>query len=148
LPILTEEERKARAAARTRAWYAANKDRHRETNKKYRQRPGVNRRQSLISKYGITPEEYDALFAAQGFACAVCLTTAPETKTKWHLDHNHSTGRVRGVLCHHCNLMLGNAKDTPSVLRAAAAYLEKTDEIAGAECVYPAGGEAGTTPPI
>lgn len=73
--------------------------------------------------YGITPEDYAARFAAQDSRCAVCRTDTPGGKG-WHLDHDHATGAVRGILCHRCNLALGNFKDDPDRLRAALAYLE------------------------
>lgn len=77
-------------------------------------------------KYGITVEEWDALFASQGNACAVCKTQSPGGRFgQWQTDHCHKTNLVRGILCHHCNLILGHAKDTPEILRAAIAYLER-----------------------
>jgi hypothetical protein len=60
------------------------------------------------------------MLAAQGGKCAICRTS--ET-IKWYVDHCHVTGKVRGILCHHCNLMLGMSRDDPQVLQAAIAYL-------------------------
>ncbi len=73
--------------------------------------------------YGISPEDYDALFASQGERCAICGGDDHRAKG-WHLDHDHATGKVRGILCGPCNLMLGNANDDPARLLAAAEYLE------------------------
>jgi len=76
--------------------------------------------------YGISPEQFEALIQAQGGGCGVCGTSEWSGKGRApHVDHDHATGAVRGVLCHHCNLMLGNAKDDPALLRAAADYLER-----------------------
>ena len=55
-------------------------------------------------KYGITPEQYDLLLEQQNNACAVCL--APFTKTP-HIDHDHNTDVVRGLLCNPCNTKIG-----------------------------------------
>lgn len=66
----------------------------------------ASRRSSLGRNYGLTVAEWDALFAAQGSKCAVCAT--PETRGKgWQTDHCHGTGKVRGILCHDCNLAVG-----------------------------------------
>lgn len=75
--------------------------------------------------YGVTPEQYDAMLEAQGGRCAICSATESGGKGGWHVDHCHDSKAVRGLLCHNCNLMLGNAKDDPARLRAAIAYLEK-----------------------
>lgn len=74
-------------------------------------------------KYGISPERYAEMLAEQGDRCAICGTDTPAGKGGWHTDHDHATNRVRGLLCHHCNLLLGHAKDDPAILRAAVDYL-------------------------
>lgn len=73
--------------------------------------------------YGVTPEQYAALLAKQDNRCAICKTDTPNGQGGWHVDHDHTTGAVRGLLCNSCNLMLGQAKDDPDRLRAALAYL-------------------------
>lgn len=60
----------------------------------------------------------------QGHRCAICRTDAPGGKGGFHVDHCHDAGVVRGLLCHHCNVALGNFKDDVELLRAAVAYLE------------------------
>jgi len=76
-------------------------------------------------KYGISRSEWDALFASQGNCCAICTVTEPGGKSHWHTDHCHDTGKVRGILCHHCNRMLGAARDTRVILSAGMQYLER-----------------------
>lgn len=77
----------------------------------------------LKYKYGITLEVWEALFAAQDRRCPVCKS---ETSggLGWHTDHNHNTGRVRGILCQGCNMALGQLKEDPARIRALAAYVE------------------------
>ncbi len=73
--------------------------------------------------YGITPDEYQAMLAKQDDRCAICRADVPGGKGGWHVDHCHETKRVRGLLCHCCNIMLGQAQDDPERLEAAARYL-------------------------
>lgn len=74
--------------------------------------------------YGITPEQFAEMLAAQGNACAICRTTEPGGKGGWHVDHCHDGGQIRALLCHHCNLGLGHFKDDINRMLAAIAYLE------------------------
>ena len=77
-----------------------------------------------LRKYGLTIEEYEYILIKQNGRCAICKTDSPARGKTWALDHCHTTGKVRGILCQNCNLMLGNGKDSPSILRAAVIYLE------------------------
>jgi len=82
---------------------------------------GGSRHYHLKRRYGIGADEVEALIAAQGGVCAVCGTAKPE-----HVDHDHLTGRVRGVLCFNCNGGLGQFRDRVDVLKKAITYLEGT----------------------
>lgn len=73
----------------------------------------------LKREYGMTEAERDAMIKEQFGICPICLDPAPV-----HVDHDHRTGKVRGVLCFSCNAALGQFKDRPDVLRRAAEYLE------------------------
>lgn len=76
--------------------------------------------------YGITKDEYEAMLASQDGRCAICRADEPGGKGGWHVDHCHNTKVIRGLLCHHCNIGVGQFKDDPARLRAAADYLERT----------------------
>lgn len=78
----------------------------------------------LLQKYGISSEEKIAMLASQGGQCATCDSRTPNHKNGWSVDHCHATGKVRGILCHGCNIALGLTKDNPHVLRALANYIE------------------------
>ncbi|MER7596264.1 endonuclease VII domain-containing protein [Streptomyces hydrogenans] len=76
--------------------------------------------------YGITEEEYVVMLEAQGHACAICGSKEwPGKDNRPHVDHCHSTGRVRGILCGRCNVALGLMDDDAGRLRTAAEYLER-----------------------
>lgn len=78
-----------------------------------------NRASYFKRHYGITEDERDAMIEAQGGSCLLCRIAPAE-----HVDHDHQTGKVRGVLCFSCNAALGQFKDRPDVMRRAAAYVE------------------------
>lgn len=80
--------------------------------------------QSLRRLYGITLAQYNEMLAEQKHLCALC-GEVPDTDRRMHVDHNHVTGKIRALLCHHCNLLLGNAKESTGRLRQAIAYLER-----------------------
>ncbi|WP_405506289.1 endonuclease VII domain-containing protein [Streptomyces cyaneofuscatus] len=83
---------------------------------------------SLLRLYGITLDQYNEMLAKQGQLCALC-GERPDTDRRMHVDHDHTTGKIRALLCHHCNLLLGNAKDSPARLRQAIAYLERHSSV-------------------
>lgn len=84
---------------------------------------------ALKKKYGITVDAWDELLMAQAGRCAVCL----EPMLDPHVDHDHSDGRIRGLLCSPCNTGLGQFGDDPDRLRRAAHYLT-TASRAGGSC--------------
>lgn len=85
--------------------------------------PARYRARVLLKKFGITVEKYNEILEAQSGVCAICGFVCSSGKSL-AVDHDHSTGAIRGLLCSHCNLTLGYMKDSPLRLRAAAAYLE------------------------
>jgi hypothetical protein len=85
-------------------------------------RPNARLREHLRRRFGITPEDYDAMFAAQGGVCAIC--GSPPRGRRLSVDHDHDTDEVRGLLCSTCNAGIGSMRDDPELLRRAIAYLE------------------------
>jgi len=74
--------------------------------------------------YGVAPEALAEMAETQGNRCAICEQPFRSGKAR-HVDHCHVTGRVRALLCSHCNLGLGHAKDDPALLRKMADYLDR-----------------------
>lgn len=79
------------------------------------------------ARYGLTPSEYAAMLKAQGAACAVCKQ-APQGKRRLAVDHCHSTGAVRGLLCHDCNVSLGFLREDVDRIIALARYISSFQE--------------------
>lgn len=72
-----------------------------------------------LSRYRLTLDQYHSLMESQDFGCAICGGDISAT------DHNHVTGRVRGLLCCNCNVGLGQFKDSPQLLEKAAIYVTR-----------------------
>jgi len=75
--------------------------------------------------YGIDPEKYLQMHEDQQGRCAIC-GEIPTTKRGLHLDHCHETGKVRGLLCHGCNVGIGSLRDDPELLLKAIDYLRES----------------------
>jgi len=78
------------------------------------------RKYHLKSVYGLTVEQFEAIFESQGRCCAICKTDVG----KWHVDHCHATKKIRGILCHHCNTAIGLLKEDETILEHAIEYLK------------------------
>lgn len=83
----------------------------------------------LKSRYNITKEQYDKLLTAQNNRCAICkihindVVNPNASDCVLCVDHDHKTNEIRGLLCHKCNLLLGNAGDDETILQSALTYL-------------------------
>lgn len=103
-----------RVKATKRAYYERNKERVKH----------ISERGRLRRRYGLTPAEVVSMRTAQGNRCAVCGDSFSVILTP-HVDHDHKTGRVRGLLCRHCNAFIGHAREDTVRLNAAIAYLTR-----------------------
>ena len=90
------------------------------------------RSQYLKRQYGLTFEEFDAMLSSQENACAICGTKQPSKNRgrtrRFHVDHCHKTGKVRGLLCKSCNIALGEIEDNIHTLKSMIQYLESHEE--------------------
>lgn len=108
-----------------RGWYERNTQAAKAYSSRWkRANPGAARDAQRRYKYGLTPGSYTAMLRAQGGGCAVCAAPPP-ADASLHVDHDHATGQVRGLLCDLCNRGLGYYRDDPLLLEAAAAYLRR-----------------------
>ena len=124
------------ARERTRRWRQANLERSVANQQAFVASGGkriADRKSYLKRKYGMTIEQYDAMLEAQGGGCFIC-GRPPREDISLHVDHDHSTGQVRGILCFCCNNALADFKEDPETLQKAITYLmaydpEVTEEI-------------------
>lgn len=112
--------------AKSRAYYTANKDRAAAQAREYRKHNVDKRRmQKRRWTYGITVDAFCELWNLQAGRCAICLCRLVDDGSRQcHVDHDHTSGEVRGLLCVDCNVALGRFKDDPAAMRRAAEYVE------------------------
>ena len=105
----------------------ASKRPHRlETKKKYSKENFAHLKSiRLQAMYGITLEEYNQMFADQNGNCGICKRNQSEFTKALSVDHCHTTGEVRGLLCDDCNMGLGKFKDDEFKLQEAIKYLKR-----------------------
>ena len=122
-------------AASTKRWRDANPERYRAAVRKSQEKARAEnpeefksatarslRKSKLKAQYGMTVEAYDAMLEVQGGVCKICSAN-PEKGRRLSVDHCHTTGRIRGLLCSNCNLAIGSMRDNPLFLESAAQYL-------------------------
>tara|TARA_R110000868_G_scaffold142466_1_gene359872 strand:- start:564 stop:992 length:429 start_codon:yes stop_codon:yes gene_type:complete len=94
------------------------------TDPEYKARKDHHANESrLRNKYGMGSEERDAMLAEQGGTCEICKVDAP--KFAWHIDHCHTSGKVRAILCESCNVFLGKVEKDLSRLRDILIYIQR-----------------------
>ena len=134
------------------AWRAANpvlaKAQSARTKANQKAKPDYSQRQSascrkhrLKKKYKLTPAEWGLKFYAQGCCCDLCGVTEPGGRG-WSTDHDHETNQTRSILCPLCNAGIGCLKDSPELLRTAAAYIEMWRRLHDERATSAMGGQA------
>lgn len=115
---------------RAREWKEANREKARASSAKSRKNAPreQTKNNELKTKYGISWDEYVQMFDTQAGGCAICRKPLQLVSTvrgvTAHVDHCHTTGKVRGLLCNSCNRGIGYLQDNASLLRLAAEYLD------------------------
>lgn len=114
---------KIHASEKAREYYEKNKERIIARNKQYRQKNLTRIKESdRLRKYGLKEGEFNKLLRRQGGACACCRVIFSPPVVPY-VDHNHVTGKARGILCGHCNKGIGQARESIPVLRSWIEYL-------------------------
>ena len=93
-----------------------------KANQWIKDNPEQTKNTILLRKYGITAQIFDKMLEDQCGRCAICGTHFESSKAT-HIDHCHITGKVRSILCNHCNLVLGHAKESVQILENAVKSL-------------------------
>lgn len=104
----------------TMAWRSANREKYNENQRKQHAK---NYTRNRLYRYDLTPDEYNGMLLAQDNKCAIC-NCPPQGTRPLVIDHSHSTGKVRGLLCYGCNRAL-HVLETVDLLEKAEAYLKK-----------------------
>jgi hypothetical protein len=115
------------AIERATRWQRENPERHTQRQREYAEsgkKKIADRKSHLKRKYGLTTDEYEGLLASQGGRCAICGNPDAD-----NVDHDHETGKVRGILCFKCNVAIGLVDEDSDRARRAAEYLERDDEL-------------------
>lgn len=87
-----------------------------------------NRESHYRVQYKLTIEQVESMKIHQNFRCSICEKHETEFKGIFRVDHNHETGKVRGLLCHNCNCGIGHLRDSIELLEKAKEYLRRNDE--------------------
>ena len=90
--------------------------------------PEKHKNTKLLSKYGLSLNKYNKLLKEQKNRCAICRKNPKGISKRsklLHVDHDHSTKKIRGLLCHKCNLGIGHLNDDLSIVRNAVRYLKR-----------------------
>lgn len=120
-----DPEYRARQKEYMKKYRARNLERLREKDRQWQKKNG---RKATLKRHGITEDDYEIKLNSQNGCCAIC---GGEPGGRWgtfHVDHDHITGKVRGLLCDSCNLGIGKFYDNPALMRKAAEYLDLYDE--------------------
>lgn len=120
----------------SRKWALDNPEKKKEANKNYRTKNKErykikqyeNKMKIRWNKFGFTSDDYNYMFDQQHGRCAICGKHQSEFTNRFHIDHNHKTDRIRGLLCFRCNVGIGFFNDDIDNLKKAIAYLNE-DEI-------------------
>lgn len=121
---LWRNRHKTQDKKRKQEWYLKNKERVRCQGKIWNQNNKSKIQHRYLQKtYGITLSQYEDTFQRQNGCCAICHRPQSSLKKKLGVDHNHITGKVRGLLCYECNYGLGYFKDNADILIQGAKYI-------------------------
>lgn len=91
--------------------------------------PHIKRKSHLKKEFNLTLEDYTKMLNAQFGKCKICGIDKVDNRQHkhFHIDHNHNTGKIRGLLCSKCNTLLGASKDNIDILKNAIKYLEENN---------------------
>jgi hypothetical protein len=105
----------------------------RRSDSDFREREVSSTHVQTLRRRGLTSEDYDLMLLSQNHVCGICLQPESSKRLgrvrKLAVDHDHTTNKIRGLLCQRCNVLLGLFRDSPENLTRAANYLESDREV-------------------
>ena len=124
------EENREHCKALSKKRYEENKEELKAKQRAYNKSPiGIlnSYLHNILTKFNLTSTQLQDMLDNQVGCCGICNVSlvSPDTSKQYYVDHDHSTGKVRGLLCHNCNAMIGFAEDNPYNLGQAIEYLKK-----------------------
>lgn len=122
----TNPDYKKKQSENCKRWHKnkANKDKISNWGKRYRENNTISRTNTVMrSRLSISLEDYEAMLERQGGRCGICGKHISEQKKRFHVDHDHNTGEIRGLLCFRCNFGLGWFQDDKNKIAAALEHL-------------------------
>jgi hypothetical protein len=127
----TQEYKDSKNSAR-REKYATDatfRERHKNNVRIYNLRNPRTKFAQRLSVYGLTIDDYESLLKKQNYKCAICGSDNTKSKisNRFYVDHDHETGKIRGLLCSNCNFALGHFNDNIDILLKAISYLEENN---------------------
>ena len=128
---MTQEE-KERKKQINKKWKKNHREKYLAQKKRYYEKhkdQWVNQKHKIERKYGITEEQYKIMVIQQNNKCLICGKSSNNQIRRLAIDHCHTTGKIRGLLCDNCNLGLGAFQDNPEILQSAIKYLENSLSI-------------------
>lgn len=142
----TDEEFRKKCVEKCKEYYRKNREQLRKQKREWAaENKDRNRYRRIEIGFGLSQEQFDAVFEHQGKCCGICKSETygkSRNRLSWHIDHDHSTGVVRGILCSRCNPMLGLGRDSIDILRKAIEYLElPPTQQCGITAIAPANGK-------
>lgn len=124
------KENRDRILKERRNKYWSNREEHSKKSREYRSKNRhLERNRRLINKYGICLEEFNKMYQLQDGKCATCRKSCPNnSRNGLYVDHNHSNGKIRALLCSNCNRVLGLINENKATLESMIKYLEYYNE--------------------
>lgn len=127
--VFANEEYREKQYENCRFWTDNNPNKVKESKKKYSLKPKENPdhkyEKSIKARFGLTKKNYDEMLLKQNNKCAICNKDISENKGKrFHIDHDHKTNTIRGLLCFRCNFGIGWFQENIEKFESALAYLK------------------------
>jgi hypothetical protein len=125
---MTDEKRARRRKSGLKHYYAHHEERKAAARARYHKNRKRSRDLKMLRLYSLTQQDYETMVVKQGNKCAIC-GGPPRIQPMFVIDHDHITGKVRGLLCQPCNVGIGMLQDNLEIVKKAESYLANSQTI-------------------